>query len=86
MKNYRVCCFEKANVEKEVSTEYDDLGQAMIWVKHYGHRMAAHCNNATDYCWHIEDKRTNLEEDDFFYAYGGFDILGRPVITDIKTF
>lgn len=86
MKKFRACAFLKEDLEKEVAEYYEDLGQAMIWVKHFGQRQFKNCGNAEDYLWNIENKDDTLEQDDFERAYGAFDAIGRPIINQIKTY
>lgn len=85
-KNYRVKFTHNVSKGFLITFDYEDLGQAMIRVKHFGHREKECGGHPMRYRWEITNEREDPEEGEFKKAYGYYSFHGYPSIKEITTY
>lgn len=83
-KNYKVRIERDWKQEPDVIEYFEELGQAMVRVKSYGHEMLQKYKCSLQHSWCIYNYQDEDRQGDLKHALGTFDKEWNPVITDVE--
>lgn len=84
-KNYRLTIYKDYDPEHPQIECFEELGQAIIAAKCFGHGMLVQDKCSAQYSWRIFNYGDNEPKSQIVYIIGEFDREWNPIITEIKT-